>query len=160
MIDFTIIKFKSEDVAKKYEKDTSMLGIVLEKTNDVFTVLFFNVKNVGDYAVFDAPQTDFTITDYKLPQDVLSVLNDYLLTHSKEVENKKHFENQPFRDSDYVELIVDDNTYLRQGVKKGDKGVVVYERAVKNSILVDFSTSYSEEKCISVNVKDLKKYSE
>ena len=73
------------------------------------------------------------------------------------MENKQHFEKQPFRDSDYVELIVDDNTYLKQGVKKGDKGVVVYERAVKNSILVDFSTSHSEEKCISVNVKDLKK---
>ena len=46
MIDFTIIKFKSEDVAKKYEKDTSTLGVVLEKTNDVFTVLFFNVKTL------------------------------------------------------------------------------------------------------------------
>ena len=73
MIDFTIIKFKSEDVAKKYEKDTSTLGVVLEKTNDVFTVLFFNVNNVGDYAVFDAPKSDFIATPYDLPQNVKEI---------------------------------------------------------------------------------------
>ena len=40
---------------------------------------------------------------------------------------------------------------------KGDKGIVIYERAVKNSILVDFSASAHEEKCISVDINDLKR---
>lgn len=156
MIDFTIIKFKSEDVAKKYEKDTSTLGVVLGKTNDVFTVLFFNVKNVGDYAVFDAPKSDFIATPYDLPQNVKETLEEYLTTHV-EMANKKNFVLQPFCDSDYVELTVDKSKYLKHGVKKGDKGIVVYERAVKNSILVDFSASTREEKCISVDINDLKR---
>lgn len=150
-----IVKFKTETIAQKYEQDASSLGVVLSQTKETYSVLFFNVKNIGDYAVFKAPQTDFIITDYELPPNVLNALNDYLLTHSEEVKNKQHFEKQPFRDSDYVEVITDE--YLKQGVRRGDKGVVVYERAVKGSILVDFSTSHSEEKCISVNVKDLKK---
>ena len=156
MIDFTIIKFKSEDVAKKYEKDTSTLGVVLEKTNDIFTVLFFNVKNVGDYAVFDAPKSDFIATPYDLPQNVKETLEEYLTTHV-EMANKKNFVLQPFCDSDYVELTVDKSKYLKHGVKKGDKGIVIYERAVKNSILVDFSASTREEKCISVDINDLKR---
>lgn len=156
MIDFTIIKFKSEDIAKKYEKDTSTLGVVLGKTNDVFTVLFFNVKNVGDYAVFDAPKSDFIATPYDLPQNVKETLEEYLTTHV-EMANKKNFVLQPFCDSDYVELTVDKSKYLKHGVKKGDKGIVVYERAVKNSILVDFSASTREEKCISVDINDLKR---
>ena len=157
MIDFTIIKFKSEDVAKKYEKDTSTLGVVLEKTNDVFTVLFFNVKNVGDYAVFDAPKSDFIATPYDLPQNVKEILAEYLTTRVEEITNKKNFVLQPFCDSDYVELTIDKSKYLKHGVKKGDKGIVIYERAVKNSILVDFSASAHEEKCISVDINDLKR---
>lgn len=157
MIDFTIIKFKSEDVAKKYEKDTSTLGVVLEKTNDVFTVLFFNVKNVGDYAVFDAPKSDFIATPYDLPQNVKETLEEYLINHIEEIASKKNFILQPFADSDYVELTVDKSKYLKYGIKKGDKGIVIYERAVKNSILVDFAASAHEEKCISVDVNDLKR---
>lgn len=157
MIDFTIIKFKSEDVAKKYEKDSSSLGVVLRETNDVFTVLFFNVKNVGDYAVFDAPKSDFIATLYDLPQNVKETLEEYLTTHVEEMANKKNFILQPFCDSDYVELIADKNDYLKHGVKKGDKGIVIYERAVKNTILVDFSDALHEEKCISVDINDLKK---
>ena len=57
----------------------------------------------------------------------------------------------------YYSKIVDKSKYLKQGVKKGDKGIVIYERAVKNSILVDFSASAHEDKCISVDINDLKR---
>ena len=65
-----------------------------------------------------------------------------------------------FKECDLVELTVEDEKYTKEGIHKGDTGVIAIDYAVNGAILVDFSgidengEYYGD--CISVKLEDLK----
>lgn len=59
-----------------------------------------------------------------------------------------------------VELAAEKPECVKNGIHKGDKGVVIDDNTIKNYVEVDFSEidedgNYSGD-CIAVNLKDLK----
>ncbi len=155
----TLINLRQDYKNKNLYLNTN--GIILKVLPyEKLQVLFLNDKIVGDYAVVVVNKIDVKKQDISLPLDFINELKNSNKL-SKENINKKHnFENLEFKECDKVELITEDEKYLKFGLHKGAIGYIAIDYAISNSILVDFSEidKHGEfnDNCISVNIKDLK----
>ena len=120
--------------------------------------MFFNNVNQGDYLMLVMNKADLTITDMILPNNLCVELEEYIENNADKIANKTNFEVIPFKECDYVELIVEKEKYSKYGLRKGDRGVIALNKATKNKILVDFGKETEDyDGFVSVDFEDLKK---
>ena len=136
-------------------------GIVLENLPaGKVLVLFLNDKIHGDYAVLEIPISDLKKENFKMPQKMIEIIEKSDKLKDEKVLKKNSFEKLKFNECDWVELIVEKEEYAKEGIHKGETGVVAIDYAIDNDILVDFSgidengEYYGE--CISVKIEDLR----
>ncbi len=132
-------------------------GTIVELKNNNAFVVFFNEKNMGDYA-FANVETKFLKTIGEFPKENLDKLKVFIknLDYNKNIQ----FTDVNMKEYDLVELLVEDERYTKFGVHKGDRGCVISNCAIQNKVEVDFSWVDKEGNfhgdCIVVNIKDLK----
>lgn len=132
-------------------------GTIIKLENNIASVLFFNEKNMGDYAVANV-NTKFLKTIGEFPTGELINLNNFIKNLDQEKHDKLKYPN--IKEFDLVELLIEDEKYSKFGVHKGDKGCVISNYAIQNQAEVDFSwvdkngNFYGD--CIVVDVDDLK----
>ena len=132
-------------------------GTIIKLENNIAAVLFFNEKNMGDYAVANV-NTKFLKTIGEFPTGDLTNLNNFIKNLDQEKHDKLKYPN--IKEYDLVELLIEDEKYSKFGVHKGDKGCVISNYAIQNQVEVDFSwvdkngNFYGD--CIVVDVDDLK----
>ena len=123
--------------------------------------MFFNNVNQGDYLMLVMNKADLTITDMILPNNLCVELEEYIENNADKIANKTNFEVIPFKECDYVELIVEKEKYSKYGLHKGDRGIIASNKATKNKILVDFGNETQDfDGFISVDFEDVKKVEE
>lgn len=132
-------------------------GTIIKLENNIASVLFFNEKNMGDYAVANV-NTKFLKTIGEFPTGELINLNNFIKNLDQEKHDKLKYPN--IKEFDLVELLIEDEKYSKFGVHKGNKGCVISNYAIQNQAEVDFSwvdkngNFYGD--CIVVDVDDLK----
>ncbi|HIU05988.1 MAG TPA: hypothetical protein IAC46_00100 [Candidatus Onthoplasma faecigallinarum] len=132
-------------------------GTIIKLENNIASVLFFNEKNMGDYAVANV-NTKFLKTIGEFPTGELTNLNNFIKNLDQEKHDKLKYPN--IKEYDLVELLIEDEKYSKFGVHKGNKGCVISNYAIQNQVEVDFSwvdkngNFYGD--CIVVDVDDLK----
>ncbi len=132
-------------------------GTIIKLENNIAAVLFFNEKNMGDYAVANV-NTKFLKTIGEFPTGELINLNNFIKNLDQEKHDKLKYPN--IKEYDLVELLIEDEKYSKFGVHKGNKGCVISNYAIQNQVEVDFSwvdkngNFYGD--CIVVDVDDLK----
>lgn len=132
-------------------------GTIIKLENNIASVLFFNEKNMGDYAVANV-NTKFLKTIGEFPTGELTNLNNFIKNLDQEKHDKLKYPN--IKEFDLVELLIEDEKYSKFGVHKGNKGCVISNYAIQNQVEVDFSwvdkngNFYGD--CIVVDVDDLK----
>ena len=156
---YEIVKLKNlkeEYVKLGLSKDS--LGLLLNEKNSQCLIMFFNNVNQGDYLMLVMTETDLIITDMVLPNNLCSELEEYIENNADKISNKTNFEAIPFKECDYVELIVEKEKYSKYGLQKGDRGIIASNKATKNKILVDFGNVTEEfDGFVSVDFEDIKK---
>lgn len=132
-------------------------GTIIKLENNIASVLFFNEKNMGDYAVANV-NTKFLKTIGEFPTGDLTNLNNFIKNLDQEKHDKLKYPN--IKEYDLVELLIEDEKYSKFGVHKGDKGCVISNYAIQNQVEVDFSwvdkNGNFYRDCIVVDVDDLK----
>lgn len=132
-------------------------GTIIELKNDVAVVIFFNDKNLGDYAVANV-KTSFLKKIGEFPKEQLNTLVDFI----KNINFKKDNQLKDINVNEYdlVELLVEDEKYSKCGVHKGNKGFVISDYAIQNKVEVDFTWVDKEGNVfgdiIVADIKDLK----
>lgn len=156
----SLINYKSTYKSNNLYKGVN--GIVLKLLGaDKSLVLFLNDKIVGDYAVVEVDNKDLKKEYVELPMDFVKELRNSNKLNEDNILKKQIFKNLEFKDCDLVELLVEDEKYAKDGIHKGERGVIAIDYAVEGYILVDFSgidkngNYYGD--CISVKLEDLKK---
>ena len=159
---YKIVKLKNlkeEYVKLGLSKDS--LGLLLNEKNSQCLIMFFNNVNQGDYLVLVMSKADLEITDMVLPNTLCSELEEYIENNADKIASKTNFEELPFNECDYVELIVEKEKYSKYGLQKGDRGIIASNKATKNKILVDFGNVTEEfDGFVSVDFEDVKKVEE
>ena len=159
---YKIVKLKNlkeEYVKLGLSKDS--LGLLLNENNSQCLIMFFNNVNQGDYLMLVMSETDLIITDMVLPNNLCSELEEYIENNADKIASKTNFEDIPFNECDYVELIVEKEKYSKYGLRKGDRGIIASNKATKNKILVDFGKEAEDfDGFISVDFEDVKKVEE
>ena len=60
---------------------------------------------------------------------------------------------------DFVEVIVEKEKYIKEGVHKGDRGYVALDNVIENEMLIDFTKIDENEEVlgdlVSININDL-----
>ena len=159
---YKIVKLKNlKEDYKKIGLDNSSLGLLLNEKNSQCLIMFFNNDNQGDYLVLVMSKADLEITDMVLPNNLCSELEEYIENNADKISNKTNFEAIPFKECDYVELIVEKEKYSKYGLRKGDRGIIASNKATKNKILVDFGKEAEDfDGFVSVDFEDVKKVEE
>ena len=159
---YKIVKLKNlkeEYVKLGLSKDS--LGLLLNENNSQCLIMFFNNVNQGDYLMLVMSETDLIITDMVLPNNLCSELEEYIENNADKIASKTNFEDIPFNECDYVELIVEKEKYSKYGLRKGDRGIIASNKATKNKILVDFGKEAEDfDGFVSVDFEDVKKVEE
>ena len=159
---YKIVKLKNlkeEYVKLGLSKDS--LGLLLNEKNSQCLIMFFNNVNQGDYLMLVMSETDLIITDMVLPNNLCSELEEYIENNADKIASKTNFEELPFNECDYVELIVEKEKYSKYGLRKGDRGIIASSKATKGKILVDFGNETQDfDGFISVDFEDVKKVEE
>ena len=156
---YKIVKLKNlKEEYKKLGLSKDSLGLLLNEKNSQCLIMFFNNVNQGDYLVLVMSKTDLTITDMILPNNLCAELEEYIQNNADKIASKTNFEEIPFKECDYVELIAEKEKYSKYGLSKGDRGIVASSKTTKNKILVDFGKETEDfDGFISVNFEDVKK---
>ena len=132
-----LVKLINEKPYLKNNLQKNMYGVIINIHTNNADILFFNPKDIGDYAVVRVNTSDISLEKEKLPSniqiEILSKLDDIL--------SRAKYILEPITIKEYymVELIVEDNKYAKYGIHKGDIGCVMDNNAVQNYIEVDFS---------------------
>ena len=159
---YKIVKIKNlKEEYKKIGLDNGSLGLLLNEKNSQCLIMFFNNINQGDYLMLVMSKVDLTLTDMVLPSNLCAELEEYIENNADKIVNKTNFEIIPFKECDYVELIVEKEKYSKYGLQKGDRGIIASSKATKNKILVDFGNVTEEfDGFVSVDFEDVKKVEE
>ena len=158
MKELDLVRLINEKPYSDYNLKKNMHGIIIDIYIDNISVLFFNPKNVGDYAIVDINKKDIVIEPEKIPEKIKKQIMEKIEHIKQNAKNK--IDVLSIKEYDLVELIVEDEKYAKEGIHKGDKGCVMDDHAVQGYILVDFSgidengQFYGD--CILVNIDDLK----
>ena len=159
---YKIVKLKNLKVEyKKIGLDNGSLGLLLNEKKSQCLIMFFNNVNQGDYLMLVMSKVDLTLTDMVLPNNLCSELEEYIENNADKIASKTNFEDIPFNECDYVELIVEKEKYSKYGLCKGDRGIIASNKATKNKILVDFGKEAEDfDGFVSVDFEDVKKVEE
>ena len=153
---FDIVKLINDADYKNNGLENDMHGIILDVVFDKSKVLFFDKKNLGDSIIVKIKNQDLFLENEKFPEEYRQSLIEKA---NKTTSNK--FEELKFKLYDRVELAVNDEKYISQGIFKGFQGCIM-EYASKNKVMVDFSgidkngNYYGD--CILVDVNDINIY--
>lgn len=156
---YDLVKLSDEFLRKdKNNLNMADVGVVLKENGENLQVMFFNSYNKGDYAVVRLLKRDVLPFEEKPSEEFKKLVDKF----SREIDYQKTSLNGVgFEEYSIVELIVSKPRYEKFGLKKGDKGVVAIDFAVKNEVLVDFSGLESVDKTnmglVSISLDDLKK---
>jgi len=135
----------------------SSKGTIVDLKNDYAIVIFFNEKNLGDYAVVNV-ETKFLNKIGEFPKEQINKLNDFIKNLDYNKNNK--FFTPNIKEYDLVELLVEHEKYSKYNVHKGNKGCVISKYAINNKVEVDFTYIDKDGNfcgdVIVVSVKDLK----
>lgn len=110
-------------------------GLILNET-EPYLVQFFNDENMGDFAYAKVNKTDLKIVG-ALPKELTSKMDKYI--SNQKIDLDKCFVIPKIKEYDCVKLLVEKEEYAKCGVHKGDKGCVISEYAMDNTIEVDFT---------------------
>ena len=147
---------KINDEYKKLGLHEENPGIVLNENHDKSDVMFCNDFNQGDYLVLTVNNSDLEFTNMFLPENLVADFENFIHRSQNEIFLKTHFKEIPFNECDYVELIVEKEKYAKYGLHKGDRGVVASDKAIKNSVLVDFENASDDfDGFCSIDYKDI-----
>ena len=153
---FDLVRLNNTEASLSTDINKNMRGVVLEIILNYANIMFFNPKKVGDYKILKIAQKDLVVENEKLPDS----LKQELATKVSNLEPKTEFDVNPFKAYNMVELTVEKDAYTQFGINKGDKGCVMENKIVGNSIEVDFSYIDDNGKfcgdCISVDINDIK----
>ena len=154
---FDLVRLKNAAPYAEYGLQGGMHGIVLSVLEEKANVLFYNPKNIGDYAIVSVNTWDIAIEREKLPKKIQSEI-EAKLDWLKENAGSS-LTPTVLKEYDYVELI-NDEKYKQFGVHNGDVGCIMHDTIIKNSVLVLFDTATADESgfidCIPIDIKDLK----
>lgn len=135
----------------------NMHGIVLKEKLNYSEVLFINEKNVGDYAVIEVLNNDIKIEKEQLPNKIFTLLSTFTLNLNKTKHKKLTLPK--FKMCDFVEVIVEKEKYIKEGVHKGDRGYVALDNVIENEMLIDFTKIDENEEVLGdlvyININDL-----
>ncbi len=139
MRQYESVKLKNEvNALREKGIDVNTLGVLILQiaSSEQWIVMFLNPKNEGDYAVATVSERDL-IRLGSLPAAAISEV--------KEIANRPNFFEHTsflpvrFKEYDMVELTVDKPKYKKEGVKKGMRGCVMSEYAIKGQWQIIFS---------------------
>ena len=139
MRQYESVKLKNEvNALREKGIDVNTLGVLILQiaSSEQWIVMFLNPKNEGDYAVATVSESDL-IRLGSLPAAAISEI--------KEIANRPNFFEHTsflpvrFKEYDMVELTVDKPKYKKEGVKKGMRGCVMSEYAIKGQWQIIFS---------------------
>ena len=92
------------------------------------------------------------------PYIISSELENYIFNNADRIANKCSFDEIKVKEYDSVELVVEKDKYAKFGIHKGAKGVVAYNKATNNNVLVDFGVITEDfDGLLSVSVDDIMK---
>lgn len=159
---YKIVKLKNlKEEYKKLGLSKDSLGLLLNEKNSQCLIMFFNAVNQGDYLILLVKKQDLEISDMVLPNNLSTELEEYIENNADKIASKSKFEEIPFKECEYIELIVEKEKYSKYGLSKGDRGVIASNKATKNKILVDFGKETENfDGLISVGFDDIKKVEE
>lgn len=155
---FDIVKIINEKPYLNSNLEVNARGIVIDIYLNSVDVLFFNSKIMGDYAIINVSIQDLITEKEKLPVDIQNEIRSKLDIDM--LKGKDKLEVVTIGEYDIVELLIEDSKYTKYGIHKGDRGVIVDNKAIRDYIEVDFSgvdengNYYGD--CISVKINDLK----
>ena len=155
---YDVIRIVKDAPYKQFNIKKEDRGIVIDRNESEVKALFFNDKNLGEYAIISLCVNDAVVETHSLPSEYVEQLKSNLPRFLKKAKNK--IENPKFNEYDYVELI--SNDYSNFGVSNGETGSVVDAVTINGKIMVDFSginengDVYGD--CILFDVNDLKKF--
>ena len=139
MRQYESVKLKNEvDALREKGIDADTLGVLISHiaSTGQWVVMKKKKKNVGDYAVATVSERDL-IRLGSLPATTIAEI--------KETANRPDFFFHTFflparfKEYDMVELAVDKPKYKKEGVKKGMRGCVMGEYAIKGQWQIIFS---------------------
>lgn len=153
-----LVKLININPYKKNNLKLNMHGIIITVEDNWSQIMFFNPENIGDFAIVKICNSDFTLCDEKLPNEIKKEL---LKNFDKIIKTSKDkIEIIPIKEYSMVELIVERPKYAKFNIHKGAVGCVVDNKAVNNCIEVDFSSINEkgnfEGLTIGVKIEDLK----
>lgn len=155
----TLVNFN--EIYKENNLYKGVNGIVLKNiTNEKSLVVFFNDRIIGDYALVEVNNSDLKLEKEKIPSEYINEIEKMYQSKQESLLKKKSFNVLKFKECDFVELLVEDEKYTKEGIHKGDRGVVAIDYMVEDSILVDFSVIDENGECfgdcIPIKVEHLK----
>lgn len=146
-----------KDEYKAYNLYLNAKGFVIENYDISSKILFFNEFNEGDYAFVKILNEDVKPTENQPPKQLIDLLKDNLQNFTLK---GKGFKPRLFKAYEQVELLVEDEKYIKHNIHKGDIGTIMDDVAVQDYVLVDFdrldkNNNYHSD-CISVKMEHLK----
>ena len=159
---YKIVKLrKIKDEYKKLGLNANSLGLNISEKQEQVLTMFFNTLNQGDYLILLAEKEDLIFTDMVLPKNLYVELEEYIKNNIEKIMHKTNFEEVPFNEHEQVELIANKEKHSKYGLHKGDKGVVLSNKATKNKVLVYFGKETKDfDGFVSVSFEDIRKVNE
>ena len=98
--------------------------------------MFFNLQNIGDYAVVNVNIEDLLLEKEKIPKDMQ---DEILLKINKILSSSKNYlETIKINNYDMVELLIEEDRYAKFGIHKGDRSCVWTIRRLKITLKLIF----------------------
>ena len=112
------------------------LGTIVKTEGDIYTVSFYNPKNLGEYA-FAKVDKKYLSFVFRPHEKIIAEAQEFI----ENVDMEKHVSltECDVEELDVVELIVEDGKYTRYGVHKGDRGSVISSYAIDSHWEIIFS---------------------
>lgn len=157
---YDIVKIvRLTDELQKLNLQLDFHGIILSAGIASCEVMFFSDFNIGQSTICTVSNNLIEKEDAYLPKNIIKELDNYLKKQS--IKNKNLVLTKPkFKESDYVEVVVEKSKYSKHNIHCGSKGFVVLDEMINNEMLIDFTyvdkngDIYGEE--LSINIDDLK----
>ncbi|MDE5538896.1 MAG: hypothetical protein K2J20_00210, partial [Bacilli bacterium] len=125
---FDLVRLKNAAPYAEYGLQGEIHGIVLSVLEEKADVLFYNAKNIGNYAIVNVNTWDIAAESEMLPKKIQSEIEsklDWLKANAS-----SSLTPAVFKEYDYVELI-NDEKYKQFGIHNGDVGCIMHDTTIK-----------------------------
>ena len=138
-----------EELADKgIHKDCA--GLILDIEADNCFVYFINFKNYDDYACVNI---NCKYLDFWMKEESENIPNWERFKATGDL-TKSSFKPQKFLEYDYVELAVEKEKYLKEGVHKGARGAVMENYCIGSKYYVIFTNEETGEDIADIPVHE------